>query len=96
AREYASQGQHKSLLVSLKLAEFEFLKSKRNETPVVLLDDIFSELDEERIKMVFGLIKENSAQTLITVTNPDVMKKILNEGNERCFFEVVDGKVFRN
>ncbi len=95
AKEFASQGQHKSLLVALKLAEFEFLLSKRHETPIVLLDDIFSELDEERIKMVFELINRNSAQTLITITNPDSMKKILNEDSKSSFFEVVDGKVFK-
>ena len=94
AREYASQGQHKSLLVALKFAEFEFLMIKRHETPIVLLDDIFSELDEERIKMVFDLIKKNSAQTLLTITNPEMMKKILNDDNDYGLFEVINGKVF--
>jgi len=95
AREFASQGQHKSLLVAMKMGEFEFLTNKRHETPIVLLDDIFSELDEERIKMVFELIRQNSAQTLITITNPDTMKRILNDISESVFFEVVEGKVYK-
>ena len=55
AKEFASQGQHKSLLIALKFAEFEFLKDMLNETPIILLDDIFSELDDKRSKLVLDL-----------------------------------------
>ncbi len=74
AKEAASQGQHKSLLISLKFAEFEFLKEKKNETPVVLLDDIFSELDEERVGKVLDLLTANEAQTFITSTSGSIIK----------------------
>ncbi|MFC2130005.1 DNA replication/repair protein RecF [Bacteroidota bacterium] len=96
AREFASQGQHKSLLISLKLAEFDFLKDKKQETPVVLLDDIFSELDEERIKIVFDLVWENSAQTFITVANPDGIRQIVSDSSKCGFFEVKDGLVSKD
>jgi DNA replication and repair protein RecF len=46
--KYASQGQHKTFLVALKLAEFRFLKEKCGETPILLLDDVLSELDDRR------------------------------------------------
>src|SRR3972149_5105848 len=47
-RKFASQGQHKTFLVALKLAEFFYLKEQRSETPILLLDDVFTELDEHR------------------------------------------------
>jgi len=96
AREFASQGQHKSLLISLKLAEFDFLKDKKQETPVVLLDDIFSELDEERIKIVFDLVWKNSAQTFITVANPEGIRQIVSDSSKCGFFKVKDGLVSKD
>jgi DNA replication and repair protein RecF len=95
AREFASQGQHKSLLIALKMGEFEFLKKKKNETPVVLLDDIFSELDENRISKVLELIFDNSAQTMITVTNPETIKRMLMINERSSYFEITDGFVKR-
>ncbi len=67
AKECASQGQHKTLLIALKTAEFEYLRDLRQETPIVLLDDIFSELDTKRAANVFALL-ESGAQTLLTTT----------------------------
>lgn len=67
AKECASQGQHKTLLIALKTAEFEYLRDLRQETPIVLLDDIFSELDSTRAANVFALL-ESGAQTLLTTT----------------------------
>jgi DNA replication and repair protein RecF len=93
AREYASQGQHKSLLISIKFAEFEYLKDKKNETPVILLDDIFSELDNRRSRLVIDLLKINSAQTFITITESERLKEFMGAGGENRFFGVVDGNV---
>jgi DNA replication and repair protein RecF len=97
AKEVASQGQHKSLLISIKLAEFNFLLSKRKETPLILLDDIFSELDGKRMEKVFDLIWSNSAQTFITVTEPNSIKSIIGQSKRCSFFEVDNGFVnYRN
>ena len=68
ARETASQGQHKSLLISIKWAEFTYLREVRNETPVLLFDDIFSELDTERTSKVLQQVLDSGAQTFITTT----------------------------
>jgi len=93
AKEFASQGQHKSLLISIKLAEFEFLKEKRRETPIVLFDDIFSELDDERMLSVFNLIIKKSAHSFITMTEVGKIKKIMNNVNDFDFYEVENGQV---
>lgn len=92
AREYASQGQHKSLLISIKFAEFRFLKEILNETPVILLDDIFSELDQERITKVLELVKYHNAQTLITVNYANFLDSI-SENEDYKLFEVYSGEV---
>ncbi len=71
ARDAASQGQHKSLLIGLKTAEFSYLKDIRNETPIALFDDIFSELDARRSANVLEMIRVSKAQTFITTTDKD-------------------------
>lgn len=91
AREFASQGQHKTLLISLKFAEFQFLKNKRNDTPIFLLDDIFSEIDSFRIKMVIETLRNNSSQIFITTTNPNQVSEVFNSKNIK-FIKVEDGK----
>lgn len=71
AKDYASQGQHKSLLISLKFSEFYYLKEKLNETPIVLFDDIFAELDSERANKVLEMLELAKAQVFITTTTFD-------------------------
>ena len=93
AREWASQGQHKSLLISLKLAEFDYLLNFTNETPIILLDDIFSELDDNRSQLVLNTIIEKQAQTFITLTNPNLWKRDSNILKEAKFFKVQNGEI---
>ncbi len=69
ARDYASQGQHKSLLIALKYAEFQYLFAQRQEKPILLYDDIFSELDGNRTANVLSTVIETGAQVFITATD---------------------------
>lgn len=69
AKEVASQGQSKSLLIALKYAEMKFYELYISTTPIILLDDIFSELDNERIEQVMKLITKDRVQTFITLTD---------------------------
>ncbi len=91
AKDYASQGQHKSLLIAIKFAEFQFLKQVLNETPVVILDDIFSELDSERIEQVLKLVQLHKAQTFISVNYIEFLKRI-EFNSEYKLFHIVNGK----
>jgi DNA replication and repair protein RecF len=68
-RETASQGQHKSLLVALKLAEARLLMERRHERPIMLLDDVFSELDADRSAHVLDRILEMGMQCFVTTTD---------------------------
>jgi DNA replication and repair protein RecF len=66
ARYEASQGEQRTLAFSLKMALHELLRSRIGEDPIILLDDVFSELDEERIEKV--LKRTKSAQAIVTTS----------------------------
>lgn len=69
ARLAASQGQARSLSLALKLSALLLLREKTGETPVLLLDDVEAELDENRRRALYEVVKELSAQTFITGTS---------------------------
>lgn len=94
AKECASQGQHKTLLIALKTAEFEYLRDLRQETPIVLLDDIFSELDSKRAANVFALL-ESGAQTLLTTTEERIFHEYVATfgTSNHALFTVNNGEI---
>ncbi len=77
-RETASQGQHKSLLVALKIAESEILHEVSNERPVVLLDDVFSELDADRCRRVLDHVVGLNMQCFVTTTDGSQVRGVLD------------------
>lgn len=83
---YGSQGQHRTAILSLKLAELEIVKEEVGENPILLLDDFMSELDEKRIKSFLSKIEET--QVIITCT-----KKIGLENKKILIYNVKDGKL---
>lgn len=89
ARLFASQGQQRTLVLSLKMAELEFIKGETGEFPVLLFDDVFSELDEERRIALLDAI-DGRVQTFITGTEADKMGKRKVAGQ---IFQVTHGEV---
>lgn len=72
----ASQGQRKSLLFALKLAEFELLKTNKGFAPLLLLDDVFEKLDDNRMQqLLYWVCKENEGQVFITDTHTDRLQQ---------------------
>lgn len=69
-RKFGSQGQQRTTALSLKLAELELMKAETSEYPVLLLDDVMSELDEKRREQLLNIIGRK-VQTFITVTDTD-------------------------
>lgn len=65
---YGSQGQQRTAILSMKLAEMEFIRSETGEYPVLLLDDIGSELDRSRREALISFLKEQDIQTVVTGT----------------------------
>jgi len=88
ARVYASQGQQRCAVISAKLSEIELVKNEKSVKPVLLLDDILSEMDDKRQK--FLLTKTTQVQTMITCTGVD--KGIFKE-NMGSAFSVEKGKI---
>ena len=81
-KNIASQGQRKSLLFALKLAEMDVLKENKGFAPLLLLDDVFEKLDEERIANLLNRVCiENKGQVFITDTNEERLKNHLHELN---------------
>ena len=64
---YGSQGQHRTAILSLKIAEMEIVKEEIGENPILLLDDVTSELDLERVNSIFSIISDY--QVFITCTD---------------------------
>lgn len=85
-QQFASQGQHKTMLIALKVAEFHYLKERRQEVPVVLLDDVFSELDERRSRFLLNMASR-LGQTFITTTDEAVFRDVIHwNGAHRKFY----------
>lgn len=79
-KKFGSQGQQKSYLIALKLAQFDFIKAQSNTTPILLLDDIFDKLDESRVKQIIDLVNdENFGQLFISDTHADRTEAIVKE-----------------
>lgn len=65
---YGSQGQHRTAVLAIKLAELEFFKGESGEYPLLLLDDVLSELDQERRQHLLNIIQDKAIQCFITTT----------------------------
>ncbi len=91
----ASQGQSKSYLVAMKLAQFVFLKQISGKTPILLLDDIFDKLDAERVENIIREISEDDfGQIFITNTNHGHIDKLIsNNSQDFRLFAIEEGKV---
>ena len=82
-KKFGSQGQQKSYLIALKLAQFEFIKQQSNVIPILLLDDIFDKLDENRVSQIIDLVNNDEfGQIFITDTHSDRTEKILKQGDK--------------
>lgn len=94
-RREGSQGQNKTFLVSLKLAQYDFLRTKGEEMPLLLLDDIFDKLDSRRVEQIISLVAgDGFGQIFITDVNREHIDGILEQidGAYRLF-EVENGCV---
>jgi DNA replication and repair protein RecF len=94
-KKIGSQGQKKTYLVSLKLAQFDFIKSLSGITPILLLDDIFDKLDKNRVEQIVKLVADDHfGQIFITDTNREHLDQMIRETNvDFKIFQVIDGIV---
>lgn len=94
-RRFGSQGQQKTFLVALKLAQYQYIKEKTGLKPILLLDDLFDKLDSDRVERIIHLVTKNDfGQIFITDTNPERISHLLmrDSGNHHLF-RIEPGKV---
>jgi DNA replication and repair protein RecF len=94
-RKIGSQGQNKTCLVALKLAQFNFLAQKGRSVPILLLDDIFDKLDAGRVEQIINLVaRPEFGQIFITDTNRKHLDEILaGMSADYKLFQVENGKI---
>ena len=88
-KEYGSEGQQKNAIIAYKLSEIEVFKNKIKKIPILILDDLFSELDNEKINNILNLIDDN-IQTFITTTEIDKINDNIRK-NSKIFNVMEDG-----
>ncbi|MGX7111833.1 DNA replication/repair protein RecF [Gemella cuniculi] len=90
AKVYASQGQQRSIVLSLKLSEINYLKEKTNNYPILLLDDVLSELDKSRQLKLLDAINENVQTFITTPSITDIKEDLLKKSK---VFQINNGNV---
>src|SRR5690606_4409615 len=79
-KKFGSQGQQKSFLIALKLAQFDFIKTQSGVNPILLLDDIFDKLDENRVAQIIKLVNdEHFGQLFISDTHPERTEDVIKQ-----------------
>ena len=91
AKGVASQGQHRAIVLALKSAEIEVVARARGVRPILLLDDVSSELDATRTAALFRFLRAHEGQVLLTTTRPDLIA--VGEAGSRKDFLVDRGRV---
>ena len=94
-RRVGSQGQNKTYLIALKLAQYVFLSCRGQARPILLLDDIFDKLDADRVEQIVKLVSgEQFGQIFVTDTNRDHLDRILEKTDEDYkLFYVENGEI---
>lgn len=97
-KKFGSQGQQKTYLIALKLAQFEFIADKKSDKPILLLDDVFDKIDDQRVRHLMELVSDNIfGQIFVTDTDinrvPQIFEsinapgKMFNLSNGECIEE---------
>jgi DNA replication and repair protein RecF len=82
-KKFGSQGQQKSFLIALKLAQFEFLKTQSGVKPILLFDDIFDKLDESRVAKIIEMVNNDTfGQLFISDTHPERTETIVKSTHQ--------------
>jgi len=95
-KKFGSQGQQKSFLIALKLAQYTFLQEKNKFRPLLLLDDIFDKLDDKRTRKLMQMVSDDEfGQIFITDTDANRIREIFNEIAQPIrIFDIAGGQVY--
>jgi DNA replication and repair protein RecF len=94
-KRFGSQGQQKSYVIAMKLAQFEYTKDVTSIQPILLMDDIFDKLDEERVTQIINMVKQDDfGQIFISDTHKDRILNIFNTvDTKHKIYEIAQGKI---
>ncbi len=94
-KKFGSQGQQKSFIIALKLAQFAFTKKIKGYNPILLFDDIFDKLDATRVMQLMQLVSEEGfGQVFVTDTHPERLEDLFKNIESECkIFVMDDGKI---
>jgi len=95
ARHHASQGQQRILTLALKVAELDCVREARGAHPVLLLDDVSSELDPARTGAVYAFLRETQSQVFVTTTRPELFPTPGVSPIERADWQLISGSLRR-
>lgn len=93
ARLYGSQGQHRALTLAIKIAEASTIAQMRGLLPILLLDDVSSELDPERTRALFEFLAHTRSQIFLTTTRPELIVTPSIRPEERADIRIENGKI---
>ena len=94
-KKFGSQGQQKSFVIALRLAQFDWLKAQKKTNPILLLDDIFDKLDAQRVQKLVALVTQDYfGQVMVSDTDEERMKALLKSLTVPSkLFKVTEGDV---
>jgi DNA replication and repair protein RecF len=97
-KKFGSQGQQKTFVIAIKLAQFEYTRRIKKFKPILLFDDIFDKLDDTRVEAIINLVSENNfGQIFITDTQKQRIEKIFKKVNTgHRIFAVSNGEIANN
>jgi DNA replication and repair protein RecF len=95
ARHHASQGQQRLIALGLKLAELECVRQARGAEPILLLDDVSSELDPGRTGAVYDFVRDSACQIFVTTTRPELFLPTVRSPSDAAIFTLTGGRVAR-
>ncbi|MFU8859359.1 MAG: DNA replication/repair protein RecF [Cyclonatronaceae bacterium] len=85
-RKFGSQGQHRLFALALKLAQLRFYSEHLDDLPVLLLDDVFGDLDPQKTNILVRTLMDQHAQTFITAANPEPFRNLIENGNDCTWY----------
>jgi DNA replication and repair protein RecF len=93
-KRFGSQGQQKSFLISLRLTQYDYLLEKMGVKPILLLDDVFDKLDDERIKKIVLMLSDEKrfGQVFITDARKERSLRLFQDVSKKQIFEIENGK----
>jgi DNA replication and repair protein RecF len=93
-RRFGSQGQHRLFTLSLKMAQLHYYSDELDDLPILMLDDVFGDLDLAKTEILLDALQQHKGQIFITSANPVPFSDYVNfDGTDNRFYEVQDGKV---